>query len=206
MDNRHSGGQCSGPGDGKELGANNISGDCHTNDRDTDVKDLGEIFDTHVEAEFVDIDVDKTMATMTEEPYVHNVPTLIGGVGAAGVRDFYTNHFVGHVPPDTTTEQISRTVGENQVVEELIFSFTHTTPVDFMLPGVAPTGRRISVPLVVVMGFEGDKVSHEHIYWDQACVLVQAGLINPDDLPVAGAGEAAALVDQGVPKNQLLAR
>lgn len=100
------------------------------------MNDLGAIFDAHVEAEFVAVDVDATMATMTDEPYVHNTPTLIGGVGAAGVRDFYTHHFVGHVPPDTTTEPISRTVGVNQVVEELIFPFTHTTPIDFMLPGI----------------------------------------------------------------------
>jgi carboxymethylenebutenolidase len=87
--------------------------------------DLGAIFDAHVRHEFVDHDVAATMKTMAAQPYVHNVPTLTGGGGHAGVVDFYTRHFVGKMPADTRIERISRTVGSDQVVDELIMYFTH---------------------------------------------------------------------------------
>ena len=168
------------------------------------MSDLAAIFDAHVRAEFQDLDLEATMATMTEGPYVHHVPTITGGYGTAGVRDFYSHHFIGQWPGDTETRQLSRTVGENQVVDELMMTFTHDRPLDIMLPGIPPTGRRIAIPVVVVVGFEDGKVSHEHIYWDQASVLVQAGLLDPSGLPVAGSEQAAALVDQRRPKNDLL--
>ncbi len=156
--------------------------------------DLGAIFDAHVRHEFVDHDVTATMKTMTAEPYVLHVPTLTGGDGNASVRDFYKQHFVGKIPADTRIEQISRTVSKDQVVDELILFFTHDCPIDFMLPGIPPTGRKVAVPHVVVMKFEGDKIAHEHIYWDQACVLAQIGLLDPKKLPVTGAPQAEALL------------
>ncbi len=73
---------------------------------------LGAIFDAHVAHDLADKDVHATMTTMVAEPYVLNIPTLIGGEGQAGVRRFYTDHFVGHMPADTTVEAISRTVGQ----------------------------------------------------------------------------------------------
>jgi carboxymethylenebutenolidase len=167
---------------------------------------LAATFDAHVQAEFQDLDLEATMATMTEDPYVHHVPTITGGNGSPGVRAFYGDHFIGQWPDDTETRQLSRTIGENQVVDELLMTFTHDRQLDIMLPGIPPTGRRISVPVVVVVGFEGDRVKHEHIYWDQATVLVQAGLLDGADLPVTGPEQAAALADQGLPKNELLGR
>jgi carboxymethylenebutenolidase len=158
--------------------------------------DLGAVFDAHVRHEFVDHDVAATMKTMAAEPYVHNVPTLTGGDGHAGVVDFYTHHFVGKMPADTRVEQISRTVGKDQVVDELILYFTHDRPIDFMLPGIAPTGRKVALPHVVVMKFKGGKVAHEHIYWDQACVLAQIGVLDPSKLPVTGVRQAEVLVEK----------
>jgi len=157
---------------------------------------LGAILDAHVRHEFVDHDVAATMKTMAAEPYVHNVPTLTGGDGHAGVVDFYTHHFVGKMPADTRIERISRTVGSDQVVDELIMYFTHDCPIDYMLPGISPTGRKVALPHVVVMKFKGGKVAHEHIYWDQACVLAQIGLLDPSQLPVTGALQAEALVEK----------
>ncbi len=168
------------------------------------MNDLAATFDAHVQAEFQDLDLEATMATMVADPYVHHVPTITGGNGAAGVRAFYGDHFIGQWPDDTETRQISRTVGENQVVDELLMTFTHDRALDIMLPGIPPTGRRISIPVVVVVGFEGGKVHHEHIYWDQASVLVQAGLLDPNGLPAVGAKQAEALLDQNRPKNELL--
>ena len=157
---------------------------------------LGAVFDTHVRHEFVDHDVAAPMKTMVAQLYVHNVPTLTGGDGHAGVIDFYTHHFVGKMPADTRIERISRTVGQDQVVDELILYFTHDCPIDYMLPGISPTGRKVALPHVVVMKFKGGKVAHEHIYWDQACLLAQIGIIDPSKLPITGAQQAEALVEK----------
>jgi carboxymethylenebutenolidase len=167
--------------------------------------DLAAMFDAHMQAEFQDLDLEATMATMSKEPYVHHVPTITGGNGTDGVRDFYGDHFIGQWPDDTETRQVSRTIGQNQVVDELVMTFTHDRQLDIMLPGIAPTGRRITVPVVVVVGFEDGKVHHEHIYWDQASVLAQAGLLAPAGLPVTAAEQAESLLDQGLPKNELFA-
>lgn len=156
-------------------------------------QDLGAIFDAHMKHEFVEHDVEATMRTMAAEPYVHNVPTLTGGLGHAGVRRFYQDQFVGKMPADTKVVPISRTIGENQVVVEAILSFTHDVALDFMLPGIPPTGKQVELPHVVVMKFEGDKIAHEHIYWDQASLLVQVGLLDPKHLPVVGVEQAGRL-------------
>jgi carboxymethylenebutenolidase len=168
------------------------------------MNDLAAMFDAHVQAEFQDLDLEATMRTMAPHPYVHHVPTITGGNGHDGVRAFYGNHFIGQWPDDTETRQLSRTVGEDQVVDELLMTFTHDRPLDIMLPGIPPTGRRITVPVVVIVGFEDGKVRHEHIYWDQATVLAQAGLLDQTDLPVVGSEQAEALLDQQRPKNALL--
>jgi carboxymethylenebutenolidase len=170
------------------------------------MNDLAATFDAHVRAEFQDLDLDATMATMTEDPYVHHVPTITGGNGTGGVRDFYEHHFIGQWPDDTQIQPISRTVGEDQVVDELLMTFTHDRVLEIMLPGIEPTGRRISIPVVVVVCFRGGKVHHEHIYWDQASVLVQAGLLDPERLPVVGSEQAESLLDQARSKNELLPR
>ncbi|HEY1735729.1 MAG TPA: nuclear transport factor 2 family protein [Methylovirgula sp.] len=165
--------------------------------------DLVAIWEAHCRYEFETYDVDATMATMVAEPYVNNIPTMIGGVGHAGVRRFYKDHFIGANPPDTTVTTVSRTVGADCIVDELIFSFTHSKPVDWMLPNIAPTGRKVEVPLVALVKFRDGKIAHEHIYWDQASVLVQIGLLDPEKLPVAGAETARKLVDPKFPGDLL---
>src|SRR3954470_19058486 len=95
---------------------------------------------------------------------------------------------------DAVLTPIARTV-PSRVVDEFVLEFTHDTELPWMLPGVAPTGRRVRIPTVVVMGFDGDRVASEHIYWDQASVLVQVGLLEPSALPAAGAEQAARLLE-----------
>jgi len=165
-----------------------------TGPRATEGSDLGVVFDQHVRHEFVDKDVEATMRTMVAEPYVWNVPTAVGGVGAQGVRRFYSEKFIGKMPADTGVIPISRTVGDDQVVDELLVTFTHDCEIESMLPGVAPTGRRVELPRVVVMKFEGGKIAHEHIYWDQASLLVQVGLLDPAQVPAVGVEQAHALL------------
>ena len=147
---------------------------------------IDEVFDKHIEYEFENKDLEATMTTMINDPYVHHVPTLTGGVGYTEVFDFYKNHFIGKLPKDIKIKPISRTVGQDQVVDEVIVSFTHDREIDYMLPGVVPTGKYVEIPHVVIMKFINGKIAHEHIYWDQASVLVQLGLIDQKTLPITG--------------------
>lgn len=161
----------------------------------TGASDLGAVFDQHVGAEFVTKDIDATMDTMVQEPYVWHVPALTGASGREAVRRFYKSQLIGCTPGDAVLRPIARTVSEDRVIDEFVLEFTHDCEMPFMLPGVPPTGRRVRIPTVVVMGFEGSKVAYEHIYWDQASVLVQIGLLDPVRLPVAGSEQADRLLE-----------
>ena len=167
---------------------------------------LKEVWEEHMKCEFATKSVDDTMATMIEGGHINHVPTMTGGQGLKAIRDFYTRFFIPQMPPDTKTTTISRTIVETQIVDEMIFEFTHTVPMDWMLPGIAPTGKRVAVALVAIIGFRKGKVSHEHIYWDQASVLVQLGLLDASRLPVAGRESAAKVRDASLPSNQLIER
>jgi carboxymethylenebutenolidase len=157
------------------------------------------IFGAHMDAELAG-DLDTTLATMAPNPHLVNIPTMVGGAGGDGVRTFYSKRLIGQFfPPDVEFTTVSRTYGEDRLVDEIIISFTHTTTIDWMLPGVAPTDKRVEVAFVVIVGVEDDKVSYEHIYWDQATVLVQIGLLDPAELPVVGAGTVAKLRDPSIP-------
>ena len=158
------------------------------------VSNLGALLDGHIAREFADRDVDATMKTMVPEPYVHCVPIMTGGSGGEGVRRFYSEHFINQIPKDAKVTPISRTVGKDQVVDEFIVSFTHDTQWDYLLPGVPPTGKKVELPHVLVMRFENGKVAHEHLWWDQASLLVQVGLLDPARLPVAGVEQARTLL------------
>jgi carboxymethylenebutenolidase len=161
-----------------------------------------EAFQKHVGAELAG-DLDTTMATMSAEPHLNHVPTMAGGVGRDGVRNFYRDHLVGKFfPPDVKMTSVSSTVGDTQIVDELFISFTHTTVIDWLLPGVAPTGKPVEMAVAVVVGFKDDKITHEHIYWDQAGVLVQVGLLDPKGLPVTGAESARKVLDPKLPARQ----
>ncbi len=168
--------------------------------------DLEALWEAHTRYEFVTRDVAATMATMVADPYVNHVPVMTGGVGASDLARFYANHFIPKCPKDMAMTPISRTVGADRIVDEMLTSFTHDVEIDWMLPGVAPTGRRVEVPIVAIVGFRGDKLYHEHIYWDQASVLVQIGLLDPKGLPVAGAEAARKLVDETRPSKSLMRR
>ena len=154
---------------------------------------LGAVFDKHIKCEFQDHDVDATMKTMVREPYVHHVPMMTGGIGYDEVYNFYKNHFVGRMPDDTKVERISRTVGKDQVVDELILKFTHSREIDYLIPGIPPTGKYVELPHVVVMKFKDNKIAHEHIYWDQASLLAQIGLLDSNALPVKGIEQSRKL-------------
>jgi carboxymethylenebutenolidase len=166
--------------------------------------DLSVLWDQHCYHEFVTRDVDATMATMVAAPYVNHVPTMTGGVGQRELARFYRHHFIPTTPADTKLIPISRTIGADRVVDEMLFCFTHDIEIDWMLPGLKPSGKYVEIPLVAIICFRGGKLFNEHIYWDQASVLVQIGALDAKGLPVAGIDTAKKLVDESLPSNSLM--
>ena len=167
---------------------------------------LNDLWEKHLREEFTTHDTNATLDTMVPNAYVNHIPVLTGGVGREQLSEFYSQHFIPRMPPDTEIVPVSRTIGAERLVDEMIFRFTHTVEMDWMLPGVAPTGKRVECALVVIVHFREGKLAHEHIYWDQASVLVQLGLIDSSRLPVAGRETARKLSDPGLPSNDLIRR
>jgi carboxymethylenebutenolidase len=167
---------------------------------------LSELWEEHVRYEFSTRNTDDTIATMVEDAYVNHIPVLTGGSGKDELREFYSKRFIPQMPPDTEMTPVSRTIGEDQIVDEMVFKFTHTIPMDWMLPGISATGKRVEVPLVAIVRVRDGKLAHEHIYWDQASVLVQIGLLDPAKLPVVGIESAKKVLDPSLPANELMQR
>ena len=172
----------------------------------TEQKFLSDLWEQHLRYEFVTRNTEDTLATMVEDAYVNHIPVLTGGIGRDELREFYSKRFIPQMPPDTEMIPISRTIGTDQVVDEMVVKFTHTIRMDWMLPGIAPTGKRVEIPLVAVVRFRDGKLAHEHIYWDQASVLVQLGLLDARTLPVAGRETASKALNPSLPSNALIDR
>ena len=167
---------------------------------------LRQLWEEHMRYEFDTHNTEDTLATMVEDAYVNHLPVLTGGVGRDELREFYSKRFIPQMPPDTAIIPISRTIDHDQLVDEMVFTFTHTIKMDWMLPGIEPTGKRVEVALVAIVRFREGKLAHEHIYWDQASVLVQLGLLDAGTLPVAGVESARKALDPSLPSNKLIGR
>jgi carboxymethylenebutenolidase len=166
-----------------------------------------EIWERHMAAEFKTKNVDETMATMTFDPFVNHVPVMTGGIGYNEVRHFYGTYFIPCHPPDTDFTPVARTVGEDHIVDELIHKFTHTIEMPWMLPGVPPTGKRVEIAVIVVVQFKDGKIAGERIYWDQASVLAQIGLIDAKKLPASGIEASRKVINPSQePSNGLIQR
>jgi len=164
-------------------------------------------WEQHMAAEFQFKDLEVTMATMTAEPRLNNVPVMTGGVGQDAIRHFYGTYFIPCHPPDTEIIPVSRTVGYDRIVDQLIYKFTHTIAMPWMLPGVSPTGKRVQIGVVAIVDFQDGKVASEHIYWDQASVLAQLGLLDTNKLPIVGADGADKILHPlQLPSNTLIQR
>ena len=166
--------------------------------------DLIRLWERHTDLEFTTKDAVATVATMTPNNYVNHVPMMTGGRGTDEMIEFYGKHFIPKMPADTTLRLLARTVGKDRLIDEFVFSFTHDIVMDWMLPSIQPTHRKVEIPMVVVVQFEGDKIACERIYWDQASVLVQIGLLNTDSLPVTGVEQTRKFEDHQLPSNQLM--
>ena len=179
--------------------------DSHTNLSPAQER-LSQLWEEHVRHEFSTRHTERTLATMVDDAYVNHIPVLTGGVGKDELREFYSKRFIPQMPPDTEMTPVSRTIGEDQLVDEMVFKFTHSIRMDWLLPGIRPTGKRVEVPLVAIVRFRDGKLAHEHIYWDQASVLVQIGLLDPAKLPVTGVESARKVLDPSLPANELMKR
>ena len=167
---------------------------------------LSDLWEEHMKAEFVTRSADDAVAAMVEDAHVNHVPVMTGGVGREQVREFYRTSFIPQMPPDLQIIPISRTIGTERVVDEMVVTATHSVQMDWLLPGLPPTGKRMEIAVVAVIHFRAGKLASEHIYWDQASVLVQLGLLDSRTLPVAGAESAQKVLDPTLPANTLIER
>jgi carboxymethylenebutenolidase len=165
---------------------------------------LQAVWEEHIGHEFGTHSTKDALATMVEDAYVNHIPVMTGGVGKPALREFYSKYFIPQMPPDIELAPVSRTIGTNQLVDEMLVKFTHTIQMDWMLPGIAPTGKRIEVAVVAIVQFRDGKLAHEHLYWDQASVLVQLGMLDPVTLPVVGVDSARKVLDPSLPSNALI--
>ena len=162
------------------------------------------LWELHTELEFATKDAVATVATMTPRNYVNHVPVMTGGRGPDEMIDFYGKRFIPKMPADTTLRLLARTVGKDRLIDEFVFSFTHDMEMDWMLPRIQPTHRKVEIPMVVVVQFEGDKIACERIYWDQASVLAQIGVLDPAGLPVTGVEQTRKFENPQLPSNELM--
>jgi carboxymethylenebutenolidase len=158
----------------------------------------------HLDAEFRRQDAAESCGTMTPDATVNHVPVMTGGSGVAQLEHFYGRYFIPRMPADVAMVPVARTIGADRIVDEFVFRCTHSVRMDWLAPGVEATGRRIEIPMVVAVDFRDGRIAAERIYWDQAGVLVQLGLIDPAGLPVAGAEAAAKVLDPSLQSNALI--
>jgi carboxymethylenebutenolidase len=138
---------------------------------------LEQLWAEHLKGEFETKDVEATLATMVDDAYVNHMPVNTGGRGKEALRVFYRDDFIPSWPEDLQMTPVNRVVGDKQLVDELHVTFTHSKPMNWFLPNVRPTYKKIAVDFVVVVQFQGDKLASERIYWDHAAVLRQTGLL-----------------------------
>jgi carboxymethylenebutenolidase len=169
-------------------------------------KSITSLWDKHLESEFAHKSPEEALATMTDNPRVTIVSTMVGGRGTEELRTFYAKHFLNQLPPDLEVTSLSRTVGANRVVDELVLKFTHSVQMDWVLPGVPPTGKHIEFAMVVVVYTENGRISAENLYWDTASIMRQAGLITDPKLPILGAEHARNMLNHTAPLNELIHR
>ncbi len=166
---------------------------------------LIDVWEAHTAAEFELKDADAAVATMTDDVELIHVPVGTGAKGKEALRKFYREIFIPQSPADFAMELLTRSVGQGRVIEEFLVKFTHTIRMDWLAPGVEPTGRRVVTPFVGIIGFEGTLMCSEHIYWDQANVLTQMGLLD-EKLPVLAGTQCDPLLKKDFAFNELIER
>jgi carboxymethylenebutenolidase len=164
------------------------------------------VWKRHSYHKYVTRDAEAVMETMVDDPYFNDVPTMTGGIGHESLKRFYVEEFMHSIPPDAQHVPVSFTVGIDRIVDEFVFRCTHTCEMHWMLPGVAPTGKYFEVAMVALICFRGDKIDNLHVYWDQASVLAQIGMLETEGLPVVGVQSARRVLDIARPSDSLMPR
>ncbi len=167
---------------------------------------LEKVWEEHLASEFQFKSAEAALNTMVDRPSVNHVPVMTGGVGRKQLKHFYDRYFIPQMPPDTQITAVSRTIGRDRLVDEFVIKFTHSLQMDWLLPGVPPTNKPVEIAIVTVIQFQGGKMASERIYYDQASLLVQLGLLDPQKLPVAGVETARKVLDDELPSNELMKR
>ncbi len=167
---------------------------------------MEKVWEEHLASEFKSKSAEAAINTMVERPSVNHVPVMTGGVGRKQLIHFYDRYFIPQMPPDTQITPVSRTIDQDRLVDEFVIKFTHTLQMDWLLPGVPPTNKPVEVAIVTVIQFQGGKMASERIYYDQASILVQLGLLDPGKLPVAGVETVRKVLDDELPSNELMKR
>jgi len=135
------------------------------------------LWEDHLKGEFITKNENESLATMVEDASVMAIPTGWGGRGKTRLRPLYRDEFIPTIPDGWEHTVIHRVVSENCIVEEATMRFRHTKQMDWFLPGVAPTGKPVEIEFVIVVEFRDGKMAAERVYWDQATVLRQVGLL-----------------------------
>jgi carboxymethylenebutenolidase len=138
---------------------------------------LEKLWNDHLNGEFTTKDVEATLATMVDDASVDHIPVHTGGRGKDALRVFYRDIFIPSWPDDLEQTSINRVVDDDQIVDEIRTKFTHDRPMEWFLPGVPPTHKVVDIDIIVVVQFRDNKIACERIYWDQATVLRQVGLL-----------------------------
>ena len=167
---------------------------------------LEKVWEEHLASEFQFKSAEAALNTMVDRPSVNHVPVMTGGVGRKQLKHFYDRYFIPQMPPDTQITAVSRTIGRDRLVDEFVIKFTHSLQMDWLLPGVPPTNKPVEIAIVTVIQFQDGKMASERIYYDQASLLVQLGLLDPQKLPVAGVETARKVLDDELPSNELMKR
>ena len=167
---------------------------------------MEKLWEEHMASEFQSKNAEAAINTMVDRPSVNHVPVMTGGVGRKQLTHFYDRYFIPQMPPDTQITPVSRTIGQDRLVDEFVIKFTHSLQMDWLLPGVPPTNKPVEVAIVTVIQFQDGKMASERIYFDQASILVQLGLLDPEKLPVAGVEAARKVLDDELPSNDLMKR
>ena len=167
---------------------------------------MEKLWEEHMASEFQFKNAEAAINTMVERPSVNHVPVMTGGVGRKQLTHFYRRYFIPQMPPDTQITPVSRTIGRDRLVDEFVIKFTHSLQMDWFLPGVPPTNKPVEIATVTVIQFQDGKMASERIYFDQASVLVQLGLLDPEKFPVAGVESARKVLNDELPSNDLMKR
>lgn len=154
--------------------------------------DMVELWERHTHYEFACRDADLAVSTMVPEARVMHLPTMSGASGRDALRAYYADVFIPGQPPDTELDLIARSIGDDVLVDECIMRLTHDREVPQLLPGVAPTGVSLEVAFVVIVKFRDSLMLSETLYWDQAQVLRQAGLLSAATLPLPDPSEVSS--------------